>query len=168
MTDHAPLTEAELHEDALGSYNDAVRESGARVKAGEIELPEFFRPKYEPSEFWTPERFGQLRGMWIDTKLSAKQIGQILGCSKNSVMGKVDRARKRNELPYREEPAPLIERPVHPLSEVGKRDCRFPIGNPGDEGFHFCRVRVETEGRSYCDEHHTRSVIRKVKAEDIA
>lgn len=168
MTHYEPLTEEELHADSLACYYEAVQEIGARVKSGEMELPSMFRPQYEPSTFWTKDRFDKLCGMWTNSNLSAQQIGKILGCSKNTVMGKVHRARLRNELPHRKEPEPLLERPPHPLFEVEPHDCRFPIGNPGDPDFHFCRVRVETEGRSYCEEHHARSVIKKVKAEDLA
>jgi hypothetical protein len=35
MTDHAPLTEDELHQDAIGSYYEATAEIGDRVRAGD-------------------------------------------------------------------------------------------------------------------------------------
>lgn len=165
MTDYEPLTEDELQADSLACYHEAVQEIGARVKAGVMDLPAMFRPA-EPEPFWTPDRFEKLCGMWCNTDLSAQEIGRVLGCSKNSVMGKVHRARLRDKLPHRKAPE-LIERPRPPLLDVGTHDCRFPIGNPGEEGFHFCRQRVETEGRSYCDEHHRLSVNSKVKAEDL-
>jgi GcrA cell cycle regulator len=161
MTDHAPLTEDELHQDAIGSYYEATAEIGDRVRAGEMELPPMFRPA-EPELFWTPERLATLRDLWADHSLSAVKVGAILGCTKNAVIGKAHRL----DLPPRIEFEELRERPLHPLFEVGNRDCRFPIGNPGEEGFHFCRVRVETEGRSYCHEHHARSV-RKGESEDL-
>lgn len=32
------------------------------------------------------------------------------------------------------------------------RDCRWPIGDPRDVGFHFCGAQ-SVEGRPYCDLH---------------
>lgn len=114
--------------------------------------------------FWTPDRLGYLQALWADSSLSASKIGGIIGCSKNAVIGKV----RRCKLPLRKEPLPLPQpRPPHPLDLVQPRECCFPIGNPGDEDFHYCRARIETPGRPYCDMHHRRSVIGKIKAEDL-
>ena len=34
----------------------------------------------------------------------------------------------------------------------GHRQCKWPIGDPGEEGFHFCSSRAKP-GRPYCVEH---------------
>lgn len=36
---------------------------------------------------------------------------------------------------------------------LGRHDCRWPIGDPSDIGFHFCREPAGSS-RPYCDAHH--------------
>lgn len=158
MTDYEPLTEDELQADSLACYHEAVQEIGMRVRAGEMELPEMFRPA-EPESFWTPERVERLHLMRSETSMSFTDIAAKLGCTKNAAVGRLSRDEQRAWTP------PIR---VYPFDDMTRSQCCFPLGNPGDPDFHFCRVRVETEGRSYCDEHHQLSVIRKVKAEDLA
>ena len=38
------------------------------------------------------------------------------------------------------------------LSELDSHTCRWPIGDPKDDGFCFCGAKVRT-GQTYCDEH---------------
>jgi GcrA cell cycle regulator len=38
------------------------------------------------------------------------------------------------------------------LTELEACDCRWPIGDPRQEGFHFCGAR-QLLGRPYCQEH---------------
>lgn len=40
-------------------------------------------------------------------------------------------------------------RPVRVRND--ERECKWPIGDPGEEGFHFCGARC---AGNYCEEHH--------------
>jgi GcrA cell cycle regulator len=37
-------------------------------------------------------------------------------------------------------------------------DCRWPIGHPGQDDFHFCGKVRSSKHESYCDDHAKRSV----------
>lgn len=61
---------------------------------------------------------------------------------------------------FKAEPFPVVEELVIPLHErqtiisVEAHQCKWPIGDPQDEGFHICG-RDKTSGLPYC-EHHAR------------
>ncbi len=38
------------------------------------------------------------------------------------------------------------------LTDLDNHTCRWPLGDPKDENFHFCGRKVRT-GQTYCDEH---------------
>ncbi len=38
------------------------------------------------------------------------------------------------------------------MENLEMRDCRWPIGDPRQPGFHFCGAR-QIEGRPYCELH---------------
>lgn len=38
------------------------------------------------------------------------------------------------------------------LTDLDNHTCRWPIGDPKDENFHFCGKKVKI-GQTYCDEH---------------
>ena len=44
-TEHEPLPDNWEELDYVGSYYEGMREIGRRVKAGEMELPDMFRPR---------------------------------------------------------------------------------------------------------------------------
>lgn len=98
---------------------------------------------------WTPERVATLIALWHEEH-STSEIGRRLGITKNAVIGKVHRL----GLPKRR-PSPVAEPEV---AQVIKLDslrvgmCSWPLGNPGEEGFHFCGDRV-LEGKPYCSKH---------------
>lgn len=110
---------------------------------------------------WTTEKIKQLKKLWQKGK-STVEIGKELGISKNAVVGKVHRL----ELEAR--PSPIKKIPSSSvvskkLQQVkGKKfvtlmdlkinSCRWPIGDPKDEDFHFCGADVVT-GKPYCSEH---------------
>ncbi|MEG6508551.1 GcrA family cell cycle regulator [Methyloligella sp. 2.7D] len=64
-------------------------------------------------------------------------------------------------------PAPAVEELVIPLHEratildLKENMCRWPIGDPGEEGFHFCG-RKSPVGVPYC-EHHARMAYQPVQ-----
>jgi GcrA cell cycle regulator len=37
--------------------------------------------------------------------------------------------------------------------ELGRHDCRWPVGDPQEPGFFFCGA-VQRDGSSYCADHH--------------
>lgn len=63
--------------------------------------------------------------------------------------------------PPRIEPTPVIAAPfilaleTQPCSlfELNDDRCHFPIGEPGESGFHFCGAASKAES-SYCQHHH--------------
>jgi GcrA cell cycle regulator len=134
---------------------------------------------------WTPEQIGQLTRLWSEG-LSTAEIGKRLGISKNAVVGKAHRLHlnSRPSPIKRVGPRPAIARPrttqarpavqVAPapapqpaptrVVELSSQSCRWPIGHPGDENFHFCTQRA-IQGKPYCVEH---SAVAYVKAKPKA
>ena len=41
---------------------------------------------------------------------------------------------------------------IKTMADLEHSDCRWPIGDPRQEGFHFCGAK-QTAGRPYCEEH---------------
>lgn len=48
------------------------------------------------------------------------------------------------------------------LTELDNHTCRWPIGDPKDENFHFCGKKVHI-GQTYCDEHSAIAYVRPNK-----
>lgn len=98
---------------------------------------------------WTPERTAALIALWNEN-LSTSEIGRRLGITKNAVIGKVHRL----GLPQRRPSPKLKPEPLHVLKLDALRAgmCSWPIGEPGEEGFHFCGSPA-TPGKPYCAEH---------------
>ena len=55
---------------------------------------------------------------------------------------------------------PPVQRPARPVARAhGKGpSCLWPIGDPGDQDFHFCGEPA-VPGKPYCDEHCARAYI---------
>ena len=128
---------------------------------------------------WTDERVEQLKNLWTEG-LSASQIARALGgVTRNAVIGKVHRlglagratpARvDRPRLPS----APRVSMRAHHVPEppvveeapitlddgshatvltINDRMCRWPIGDPSENEFHFCG-RKPKGGSPYCEAH---------------
>ncbi len=60
--------------------------------------------------------------------------------------------------PPRRGPASGRGSPVS-LAALGPRQCRWPIGDPGREGFGFCGRR-QVRGSSYCATHRRQSLLK--------
>ena len=41
---------------------------------------------------------------------------------------------------------------IKTMADLETNDCRWPIGDPRHEGFHFCGAK-QADGRPYCQEH---------------
>lgn len=111
---------------------------------------------------WTAEKIKLLKKLWLKGK-STIEIGKELGMSKNAVVGKVHRL----ELASR--PSPIkknqkqsdqkqktsknqIKQDKVSLMDLKLNSCRWPMGDPKDEDFHFCGADTVT-GKPYCSEH---------------
>jgi GcrA cell cycle regulator len=128
---------------------------------------------------WTDDRVDQLKSLWTEG-LSASQIARVLGegITRNAVIGKVHRLGlagratpsrvERPRLPSpprlhiraREPEPPVVEEDPIQLEDgsyvgvltINDRMCRWPIGDPSAEEFHFCGRRPKT-GSPYCEAH---------------
>jgi GcrA cell cycle regulator len=91
----------------------------------------------------------------IEAGWTRAAIGRALGITKNVVIGKAYRMglsppqRQRTALT----PDPFPERD----------QCRYPIGHPRDDGFHFCAAAIKP-GSPYCQKHHGKCYVPASKA----
>lgn len=127
---------------------------------------------------WTEERVEQLKLLWTEG-LSASQIARVMGgITRNAVIGKVHRLglasragprrsdRPRHTSPRRSvaraaavEPEIVEEGPIvlddgsfATVLTINDRMCRWPIGDPSENEFHFCG-RNPKSGSPYCEAH---------------
>ncbi len=133
---------------------------------------------------WTPDRVARLRTLWKEGR-SAAEISRDLqnGISRSAVLGKVHRLGLSLDRENAPRPGPatpasharvqgLEPRPSRlppqalPASEpevrgdasilsVRNGDCRWPIGDPRDQGFSLCGCPA-TRG-AFCDRHAARA-----------
>ena len=109
---------------------------------------------------WTTDKIKQLKKLWTKGK-STVEIAKELGMSKNSVIGKAHRL----ELEARPSPIKKKEEEIKSTKSVKRKTaekckfmdlknntCRWPIGEPENEDFHFCGKQTAT-GKPYCQEH---------------
>jgi len=133
---------------------------------------------------WTEERVEQLKQLWTEG-LSASQIArQLGGVTRNAVIGKVHRlglagratpARaERPRMPTvrrlaRPRPVPVVQAPIieaDPVVDengnkttvltVSDRMCKWPIGDPATNEFHFCGHPPKA-GSPYCEAHSVKA-----------
>ena len=108
---------------------------------------------------WTQERIDSLGTLWLQG-LSTAEIGRRLGVSKNAVVGKAHRL----ALTPRPSPVKLTGQPrrrratARVLEPVGPTCC-WPVGHPGEKGFHFCGERP-VPGKPYCADHAAVAYVR--------
>lgn len=135
----------------------------------------------QSTENWTEDRENELKNLWTEG-FSATQIARALGgVTRNAVIGKVHRlglagrtSPSRAERPrvpaaprvsVRMEvppppPPPVEDEPPLALDDgnfatvltVNDRMCRWPIGDPSENEFHFCG-RKPKAGSPYCEAH---------------
>ncbi len=146
---------------------------------------------------WTPERIADLTRLWNEG-LTTSEIGKRLGISKNAVVGKAHRMHlsarpspiKRSARPALPRPhmpvprtavpvsrptsakpmtaAPLVRKQPQRVVELSNQGCRWPIGHPGEAGFHFCNERALV-GKPYCADHASMAYVKvKPKAGEAA
>lgn len=117
---------------------------------------------------WTDDRVEKLRELW-DKGLSASQIAKELaeGVTRNAVIGKAHRMGLASRpSPVKTDPAKKAqkqaERSAAPkktatkgrvsLLELSETICKWPIGHPGEEDFHFCG-KLSQPAFPYCADH---------------
>ncbi|HEX3984428.1 MAG TPA: GcrA family cell cycle regulator [Acidisoma sp.] len=127
---------------------------------------------------WTEERIEHLKALWTEG-LSASHIARVLGgISRNAVIGKVHRLglagrasaprpeRVRMAMTPRHSarahtpPPPVIEEDPILMDDgsfatvltINDRMCRWPIGDPSENAFHFCGHKPKS-GSPYCEAH---------------
>ena len=124
---------------------------------------------------WTDDRVELLKKLW-KKGYSASQIAEELGgnVTRNAVIGKAHRlglssrpspVKKSAEAAKKPKPAPAkakkkpVEKPateeepeVVTILSLTERMCKWPIGHPGEPGFHFCG-RKSMSGQPYCTYH---------------
>lgn len=112
---------------------------------------------------WTPENIQILKTMWAQ-KYTAAEIGAVLGCTRNAVLGKKHRLELQDrrikldgvmkptcvKINQKSVPFPVEVPKGKPLSALKAGECRWPHGDPKEEGFGFC---AKTTERVYCEEH---------------
>ena len=119
-----------------------------RVKLG---LPPRSGPNRSATS-WPADQVAELKRLWLEDQLSCTDIGKALGKSKSAVVGKAFRERLPNKKAHasnRRKPVAQLPSRVLPVA----RSCAWPIGEPGEPGFHFCGA-PHVEGSSYCADHH--------------
>lgn len=94
---------------------------------------------------WTSELIQQLSALWTEGHSTA-EIGRRLGITKNAVVGKAHR------LSLNPRPSPLKRPPAPRVVGITGPTCSWPLGHPGEKGFHFCGKRP-VQGKPYCAEH---------------
>jgi GcrA cell cycle regulator len=140
---------------------------------------------------WTGGRLDLLKKLWAEGQ-TATDIAARLRISRAAVLGKVFRlrlgpagnaapsptgndaasiGRRRRGRRYAEtqiETAAPAKARGKTLFELTNHTCRWPIGNPGTAGFHFCgEAGADLEnGRPYCERHAKRAYIRPAKSAD--
>ena len=124
---------------------------------------------------WTPEAIATLRRLWEDGMPSA-QIGKVLHCSKNAIVGKEHRLNlKPRPSPIKAGPrlvkavrlprAPVIHCEPEQVRRRATEPCCWPMGEPGRRDFRYCDV-ISAPGRVYCYDHLAISRLnKKVAAE---
>ena len=116
---------------------------------------------------WTPQNVQKLTKM-LAKGMSARQIAEDFGVTRNSVIGKANRlglsvqAEKKAKAssPAKAEkpkkaPAKVKREIIHiaqPTSPTSESACQWPIGDPGTPEFKFCYEPAKA-GRPYCEEH---------------
>lgn len=113
---------------------------------------------------WSDDRIATLKKLW-DKGLSASQIAAELaeGITRNAVIGKAHRlGLKSRPSPVKSDsskPKKVVPReiPIEGDTNVALLDltesiCKWPIGHPGEEVFHFCGA-PSASGVPYCEKH---------------
>ena len=109
---------------------------------------------------WTDDKVNMLTKLWLKGATTA-EIAKKLGLSKNSIIGKVHRLNlETRPSPIKLNPKKIVKKSkpvVHKQERVGIMElklntCRWPVGDPTDDDFHFCGKNT-VMGKPYCAQH---------------
>jgi len=132
---------------------------------------------------WTEERIADLMRMWTAGH-TVSCIGNALGVSKNTVIGKAHRLKlpsrpspiRLSTSPRKPKPAPMAKRVIKvkpkPILRTarprnGAPACLWPIGDPGEADFHFCGAET-VPSKPYCPEHCARAYVARRRDDRVA
>jgi len=59
-------------------------------------------------------------------------------------------------------PATPAKKGILSLTELDNHTCRWPIGDPKDDNFHFCGKKIRL-GQTYCEEHSAIAYVKPTK-----
>ncbi len=133
---------------------------------------------------WTDEKVSLLKKLWTEGK-TAVAIAQRLGVSRSAVLGRIFRLRltRPAQKPDPAEGSPPVHRRTgrrfgvesqdltikrgKSLLELTNESCRWPIGDPAKESFHFCGEPGAdlAQGVPYCERHRQRAYTRPRQGE---
>ena len=134
---------------------------------------------------WNDEMDAVVKKFWL-TKTTLQAIGDMLGVSRNAVIGRAHRINLPTRAPVRTQGTPRTRRPsafiapkdkikiaveanIEPLCAPetfpGKGKCLYMHGDPSQSGWQFCGH--DTNGKNFCAYHAQRvyvpNVVGKVK-----
>jgi len=95
---------------------------------------------------WTDERIEKLKSLWGSGKTAAEIAEELGGVTRNAVIGKANRLGLSAKATTAA--APKAKKKVIPAH----RACQWPIGHPGEPGFHFCEEE-SVPSKPYCLKH---------------
>ena len=132
-------------------------------------------PRTSRNKAWPCELTERLKKLWQENMLSASQVAQKLGITRNAVLGKANRLRLpthkaktskghirkpvKKPKPVAVAPIGIIDEPVPAepeflgltLMELSPASCRFPRGDKAP--FEYCG-QMQQDGSRYCRFHH--------------
>jgi len=111
---------------------------------------------------WTEQRVKTLRRLAAQGASARTIAGRIGGVSRAAVLGKISRLRRAAnavEAAARKCSPARPRGPGKTLLELTNHSCRWPIGEPGRRGFHFCGADGADLERAmpYCARHARRA-----------
>ena len=123
---------------------------------------------------WTDDKVKMLTKLWLKGSTTA-EIAKKLGLSKNSIIGKVHRLNlKTRPSPIKPNPKKAIKKVKqipHKQDRVGIMElklntCRWPVGDPTDDDFHFCGKNT-VMGKPYCAQHCAMAYVGSTKESTV-
>jgi GcrA cell cycle regulator len=120
-------------------------------------------------DFWTNDRVERLVEAWSDGEgLSAAAIAELLSCSKNAVIGKLDRLELLQPAPRPTSAARArFEGIAAAFEERGDHGCAWPIGDPSEPGFRFCGEERPYVDCAYCETHAAEAYVPRKRGTKI-
>ena len=116
----------------------------------------------KPSATWTADRLAQLEQL-SKAGATAQAIADQLGISRSAVMGKLFRLRRAAEKQRasRQRSKNRIRKRGKSLLELSNESCRWPIGDPASDQFHFCGAPGADleQDVPYCADHMRRAYV---------